>query len=105
MKPKLLASFVVFSCVALVVACDTDADQCESLCRWVDECTTDDDDGCSEYEVERCAEDVEDVSDGCEDAFSTFMDCIEQNENDCNDIAESCQGERDKFVDQCGDEI
>ena len=90
--------------MALVAGCDSAEDQCETLCEWADDCGGGAD--CSEDEIEECADDVNDIDDeGCEDAFEAFVDCLEENENDCEDVVDSCQGEATDFLEECEGEI
>ena len=90
--------------VALVFGCQSNESRCETLCEWVDDCT-DTPANCSDNSIEDCADDVDDADDDCQDAFDGFVDCLDENDNDCDDIVRHCQGEAAEFVEQCNGEL
>jgi hypothetical protein len=87
--------------VVLLSGCRTDEDRCQDLCRYFDECTTLDA-ICNDYEIEDCAEDVDDFTDSCQEAFDDLTDCLRENEDeDCYVTRERCKSEVDALFGQC----
>lgn len=104
MNHRVFARFSLLFCVALAVGCDSDHDKCKTLCHWIDECTILEQ-SCSDSDIDECSDDANDLSDDCEHAFENFVDCLEDNDSQCDETLERCQGEWDDFGAQCGDEI
>jgi hypothetical protein len=104
MKRKLLGRSSLLFCLAFVVGCDSDHDKCETVCHWIDECTTLDH-SCSDSDIDECSDDFNDLSDGCEHAFASFIDCLEDYQRACDQTLEHCRGQWDEFTAQCSDEI
>jgi hypothetical protein len=86
--------------VVLLSGCRTDEDRCATLCEYSDKCTTLDVD-CTEYKFSDCSEDVDDLTDSCHEAFDSVTNCLDENENDCDEVREHCQGVVDELFEQC----
>ena len=88
----------------LAAGCSSDRARCETWCEYFDECVSAEV-SCSDEKLDECADDVEDLSDDCYDAFASFADCLDENDNECSDVAESCRGEAAEFGEQCNGEL
>jgi len=90
--------FVLLAAGAL--GCTSTKDRCETACDWTKDCT-----GvpvnCSDSEIDSCVDEYEKQSDGCQDAFDEFVDCLDDHDNKCSDVEKECLEEASKYVDKC----
>jgi hypothetical protein len=106
MPKELGRCWVVVGLALAVAGCRSSEGTCETLCEWLDECVTTEPVNCSDQsEIDECVDDVEDLSDDCDDALSGFTDCLEDNDVDCSDVEANCQGEAAEFLEQCEGEF
>lgn len=96
-----MMGFVVLGLLGMAAAgCSTTAGRCEDMCQWLDDCGTDPASNCKS----ECESDYDDATDGCQDAFDEFADCLSENDLSCSKVDKSCDGSAAKFLVECGDE-
>jgi hypothetical protein len=90
-------------CLSLgLLGCTSTSSRCETLCEWADKCSTDSTATCSESDIDQCVDEYDDESDGCQDAFDEFADCVDDEDSNCSSVQNQCVGEATEFVEQCG---
>jgi hypothetical protein len=89
-------------CLSLgLLGCTSTESRCETICHFGQKCVTGSTATCSEAEIDECVDDYDDESDGCQDAFDEFADCIEEEETNCSDVENRCVGEATEVLEQC----
>lgn len=84
----------------VAAGCSSTAGRCEDMCQWADDCGTDPDKDCKST----CESKYDDASDGCQDAFDEFADCLSENDLSCSKVQNACDGAFAKYVVECGGE-
>lgn len=100
MKSGVLGKCCLVLSVMLVTGCRTDVDRCRTLCEYLDECEAFDAD-CTDYEAQNCSEDVDDLEESCRETFNALTDCLDENDNDCDQVRKHCKDEVDKLRANC----
>ena len=85
-------------CVVLLAGCDSWEDKCERSCDYTGKCA---EAKCTDSDIEHCAENLEAASDDCQKAFDGWVECLDENENDCQDVDKECRGESNDVTIEC----
>jgi len=88
----------------VMVGCTSDETRCKTMCKWLDQCA-EAIVNCTPSEIDECVREAGELSDGCDDAFADFTDCLDDHDLDCSEVESSCRSELAEFTDQCDGEF